>query len=94
MFPLLIVHQKNSGYSPYKRKSLMDIYRKNGGNTHFIKEMCAAIVQSIRILVEGDHRIFTPFDPACCKWQKEYNKRTAVEPLSGRLYVSFWFENH
>lgn len=52
------------------------------------------VVQGIRIPLKEDRRIFTPIDRASYKWEKEYNKRTAVERVNSRLDVSFGFENH
>src|SRR5690625_7171837 len=39
-------------------------------------------------------RVFTPIDRSSYKWKREYNKRTAVERVNGRLDVSFGCENH
>lgn len=52
------------------------------------------VAQGIRIPLEEDRRIFTPIDRASYKWEREYNKRTAVERVNSRLDVSFGFENH
>lgn len=52
------------------------------------------VIQGIRIPLEEDRRIFTPIDRSSYKWKREYNKRTAVERINGRLDVSFGFENH
>jgi hypothetical protein len=52
------------------------------------------IPQGIRIPLSEDRRIFTPIDRASYKWEKEYNKRSAVERVNGRLDVSFGFELH
>lgn len=55
--------------------------------------MCP-IAQGIRVPLSEDRRIFTPMDRASYKWEKEYNKRTAVERVNSRLDVSFGFELH
>lgn len=52
------------------------------------------VMQGIRISLEQDRRIFTPIDRSSYKWEKAYNKRTAVERVNSRLDVSFGFENH
>lgn len=39
-------------------------------------------------------RIFTPIDRASLKWQRYYDKRTAVERVNIRLDESFGFEKH
>lgn len=52
------------------------------------------IAQGIRIPLAEDRRIFTPIDRASYKWQREYNKRSAVERVNSRLDVSFGFEVH
>jgi hypothetical protein len=49
---------------------------------------------SIRISMEEDRRIFTPIDRASYKWEKYFDKRTAVERVNSRLDVSFGFEKH
>lgn len=49
---------------------------------------------SIRIKLETDRRIFTPIDRASYKWKKQYNNRTSVERVNGRLDESFGFEKH
>lgn len=52
------------------------------------------VAQGIRIPLSEDRRIFTPIDRSSYKWEKEYNKRTAVERVNSRLDVSFGFELH
>ena len=52
------------------------------------------VAQGIRIPLSEDRRIFTPIDRASYKWEKEYDKRTAVERVNSRLDVSFGFELH
>jgi hypothetical protein len=52
------------------------------------------VAQGIRIPLAEDRRIFTPIDRASYKWEKEYDKRTAVERVNSRLDVSFGFELH
>ncbi|WP_227764394.1 transposase [Zhaonella formicivorans] len=52
------------------------------------------VKQGIRIPLAMDRRIFTPIDRASYKWEKEYDKRTAVERVNSRLDVSFGFELH
>ncbi|CRF28867.1 Transposase domain (DUF772) [Mycobacterium tuberculosis] len=53
-----------------------------------------SVAQGIRIPLSEDRRIFTPIDRASYKWEKEYDKRTAVERVNSRLDVSFGFELH
>lgn len=52
------------------------------------------IKQGMRIPLSEDRRIFTPIDRASYKWEKEYDRRTAVERVNSRLDVSFGFEVH
>ena len=52
------------------------------------------VKHGIRIELDTDRRIFTPIDRASYKWEKEYNKRTSVERVNGRLDESFGFEKH
>lgn len=48
----------------------------------------------IRVPLSLDRRIFTSVDRSSYKWKTEYNHRTAVERVNGRLDVSLGFENH
>lgn len=50
--------------------------------------------KGIRIPLSEDRRIFTPIDRASYKWEKTYERRTAVERVHSRLDVSFGFELH
>lgn len=50
--------------------------------------------QGIRIDIDEDRRIFTPIDRASYKWGREYDKRTSVERVNGRLDESYGFEKH
>ena len=52
------------------------------------------IAQGIRVPLSEDRRIFTPIDRSSYKWEREYNKRTAVERVNSRLDMSFGFELH
>jgi hypothetical protein len=52
------------------------------------------IAQGICIPLSEDRRIFTPIDRSSYKWEKEYDKRTAVERVNSWLDVSFGFELH
>lgn len=52
------------------------------------------VKQGIRIDIELDRRIFTPIDRASYKWEKQYDTRTSVERVNGRLDESFGFEKH
>ncbi|NLC44636.1 MAG: transposase [Clostridiales bacterium] len=52
------------------------------------------VKQGIRIDIDIDRRIFTPIDRTSYKWERTYNKRTAVERVNSRLDESFGFEKH
>ena len=52
------------------------------------------VAQGFRIPLETDRRVFTPIDRASYKWEREYDRRTAVERVNSRLDVSFGFELH
>lgn len=52
------------------------------------------VKSGIRIPLKTDRRIFTPIDRSSYKWEKYYNKRTAVERVNSRLDESFGFEKH
>ena len=55
---------------------------------------CAHALKSERISLEIDRRIFTPVARSSYAWEREYQKRTAVERVNSRLDVSFGFEKH
>ena len=44
--------------------------------------------------INYDSRIFTPIARDSIKWQRIYNKRTALERINGRLDRDFNLENH
>ena len=46
------------------------------------------------IELKEDSRVFTPIARNSKKWQRLYNKRTAVERVNGRLDRDFNLENH
>ena len=49
----------------------------------------------VRVPIELDRRLFLPPLPrSSYAWQREYDKRTAVERVNSRLDVSFGFELH
>ena len=50
--------------------------------------------KSIRISISEDKRRFTPLARSSYKWDREYDKRTAVERVNSKLDVSYGFENH
>jgi len=55
---------------------------------------CEHAMKSERVSLEIDRRIFTPVARSSYAWEREYNKRTAVERVNSRLDVSFGFEKH
>ena len=50
--------------------------------------------KAVRIPLDGDRRVFTPLPRSSLKWERCYDKRTAVERVNSRLDVSFGFEKH
>jgi len=52
------------------------------------------LAKSIRIPLSEDKRRFTPVARSSYKWDREYDKRTAVERVNSRLDMSYGFENH
>lgn len=77
-----------------KRKALK--YRcpaEHYGLTCQGKETCP-VAKAVRIPLEEDRRVFTPVARSSYKWEKLYDKRTAVERVNARLDVFFGFENH
>lgn len=55
---------------------------------------CGHAMKSERVSLEIDRRIFTPVARSSYAWERDYNKRTAVERVNSRLDVSFGFEKH
>ena len=50
--------------------------------------------KAVRIPLEEDRRVFTPLARSSLKWERCYDRRTAVERVNSRLDVSFGFEKH
>jgi len=48
----------------------------------------------VRIKRSVDPRVFTPIARPSAKFERLYNKRTAVERVNGRLDTTFGFEDH
>jgi len=48
----------------------------------------------VRIPIGMDRRIFTPVNKSTNQWQKDYNKRTSVERVNGRIDQVLGFEYH
>jgi len=53
-----------------------------------------AVGKAVRIPLAEERRVFTPLPRSSQKWERCYDKRTAVERLNSRLDVSFGFEHH
>ena len=56
------------------------------------QEICECNCRNIRIPLSTDQRIFTQVQRESYKWERLYNKRTAVERVNSRLDVSYGFE--
>ncbi len=52
------------------------------------------VAPGFRIPRETDRRVFTPIDRASDTWEREYDRRTAVERVNSRWDVSFGFALH
>lgn len=50
--------------------------------------------RTVRVPLELDRRIFTPMARPTAKWQKAYDRRTAVERVNSRLDRVLGFEEH
>lgn len=48
----------------------------------------------VRVPLEVDRRIFVPIARSSYKWERIYDKRTAVERVNSRIDLSFGFERH
>jgi hypothetical protein len=44
--------------------------------------------------LKEDRRVFTPLPRSSQKWERCYDRRTAVERVNSRLDTSFGFEHH
>ncbi|MGA2642389.1 MAG: transposase [Spirochaetia bacterium] len=53
-----------------------------------------AVGKAVRIALKEDRRVFTPLPRSSLKWERCYDKRTAVERVNSRLDTSFGFEKH
>jgi hypothetical protein len=52
------------------------------------------IGKAVRIPLDEDRRVFTPLARSSLKWERCYDRRTAVERVNARLDTSFGFEKH
>jgi len=50
--------------------------------------------KAVRIPLDEDRRVFTPLARGSQKWERCYDRRTAVERVNSRLDTSFGFEKH
>jgi hypothetical protein len=50
--------------------------------------------KAVRIPLDEDRRVFTPLARSSLKWERCYDRRTAVERVNARLDTSFGFEKH
>lgn len=51
-------------------------------------------LKAVRISLDEDRRVFMPLARSSLKWERCYDRRTAVERVNSRLDVSFGFEKH
>ena len=51
-------------------------------------------IDTVRIPLSEDRRIFTPLARSSYAWRRIYKKRAAVERVNSRLDVSLSFERH
>jgi hypothetical protein len=50
--------------------------------------------KAVRITLEKDRRLFTPLPRSSLKWERCYDRRTAVKRVKSPLDTSFGFEKH
>lgn len=55
---------------------------------------CCELGKAVRIPLDEDRRVFIPLPRSSLKWERCYDRRTAVERVNSRLDVSFGFEQH
>ncbi len=88
--------QREMAYGGFERDRMTLKYRcpaRHYGYTCEGQDSCP-VGKAIRIPLEEDRRVFTPLARSSLKWERLYDKRTAVERVNSRLDVSFGFEKH
>lgn len=83
-----------SGYEQDRRTLKYTCPIKAYGGTCPMAADCPHYGKSVRIPLTVDRRVFTPIARSSYKWQREYDRRTAVERVNSRLDVSFGWERH
>jgi hypothetical protein len=88
--------QKQMGYGGFEKDRGTLKYRcpaEHYGYECVGKDRCA-VGKALRINIEEERRVFTPLPRHSLRWDRLYDKRTAVERVNSRLDVSFGFEHH
>jgi hypothetical protein len=88
--------QRQMAYGGFERDRMTLKYRCPAQHYGYECEGLHSCVvgKAVRIPVEQDRRVFTPLPRSSLKWERCYDKRTAVERVNSRLDVSFGFEKH
>lgn len=50
--------------------------------------------RNLRVKLDTDRRYFVPLPRSTYRWKREYDKRTSIERVNGRIDNSFGFEKH
>lgn len=88
--------QRQMAYGGFERDRMTLKYRcpaQHYGYSCEGLDRCA-VGKAVRIPLEEDRRVFTPLPRSSLKWERCYDKRTAVERVNSRLDNSFGFEQH
>ena len=88
--------QRQMAYGGFERERMTLKYRcpaRHYGYACEGQDSCS-LGKAVRIHMEEDPRVFTPLARSSLKWERCYDKRTAVERVNSRLDMSFGFEEH
>jgi hypothetical protein len=88
--------QRQMAYGGFERDRMRLKYRcpaRHYGYNCEGLDRCA-VGKAVRIALDEDRRVFTPLPRSSLKWERCYDKRTAVERVNSRLDTSFGFEKH
>jgi hypothetical protein len=88
--------QREMAYEGFERDRMTLKHRSPARHFSFTcegQDLCP-VGKAVRIPMEEDRRVFTPLARGSLKWERCYDKRTAVERVKSRLDTSFGFEKH
>jgi hypothetical protein len=88
--------QREIAYGGFERDRMTVKYRCPAQHYgyHCAGAGCCELGKAVRIPLDEDRRVFTPLPRSSLKWERCYDRRTAVERVNSRLDVNFGFERH